>query len=692
MAGDVNGDGLTDLIVGSPDHAAGGLTGAGRSYVVFGKSTGTAVDLSAIAAGNGGFAIDGAASSDQSGYGVSSVGDINGDGLADLVIGARYVDTNGGALLDAGRSYVVYGKANGTAVNLSSVAAGVGGFVINGQDANDASGQSVFGLGDVNGDGLGDFIIGAPNSDPAAGLSAGRSYVLFGKNNNTAVDLSAVAAGTGGFVINGHSVSDQMGMKVSNAGDVNGDGLADVLVSSTAADPAAVTDAGRSYVVFGKTDGTAVDLSAVVAGAGGFVINGQGASDASGVSISYAGDVNGDGLADVIVGAHLADPNALASSGRSYVVFGRTGTSAVNLSAVANGAGGFVIDGQAAGELSGISVAYAGDFNGDGLADLLVGASGATVGGASSAGRAYLVFGKANTAAISLSAVANGVGGFVFNGFTAANDQTGNQVSAAGDVNGDGLADLLVAAANSDPSAVTNAGRTYVIFGNTTGIGSSTFVDQMGTTGNDTLSSTGGQTLVAGAGDDTLNASGADVLYGGAGSDTFVVGSSTSTALQSAMGSGGNALQLSRIDGGGGTDTLRLTGGASLDLTKVANAAGNSPLGGSRIDGIERVDLATDTTANTLKLSLNDVLDMSGMNLFNNGNGWTGLGATVQRHQLVIDGTSADTVQVVGGSNWTQAGTVSSSISGASQTYNVWNHNSSAAQLLMDADIRHEVL
>jgi hypothetical protein len=595
-------------------------------------------------------------------------------------------------LLDAGRSYVVYGKASGTAVNLSSVAAGVGGFVINGQGATDTSGQSVFGLGDVNGDGLGDFIVGAPNSDPAAGLSAGRSYVVFGKNDNTAVDLSAVAAGTGGFVINGHSASDQMGMKVSNAGDVNGDGLADVLVSSTAADPAAVTDAGRSYVVFGKTDGTAVDLSAVVAGAGGFVINGQGASDASGVSISYAGDVNGDGLADVIVGAHLADPNALASSGRSYVVFGRTGTSAVNLSAVANGAGGFVIDGQAAGELSGISVAYAGDFNGDGLADLLVGASGATVGGASSAGRAYLVFGKANTAAISLSAVANGVGGFVFNGFTAANDQTGNQVSAAGDVNGDGLADLLVAAANSDPSAVTNAGRTYVIFGNTTGIGSSTFVDQMGTTGNDTLSSTGGQTLVAGAGDDTLNASGADVLYGGAGSDTFVVGSSTSTALQSAMGSGGNALQLSRIDGGGGTDTLRLTGGASLDLTKVANAAGNSPLGGSRIDGIERVDLATDTTANTLKLSLNDVLDMSGMNLFNNGNGWTGLGATVQRHQLVIDGTSADTVQVVGGSNWTQAGTVSSSISGASQTYNVWNHNSSAAQLLMDADIRHEVL
>jgi hypothetical protein len=97
-------------------------------------------------------------------------------------------------------------------------------------------------------------------------------------------------------------------------------------------------------------------------------------------------------------------------------------------------------------------------------------------------------------------------------------------------------------------------------------------------------------------------------------------------------------------------------------------------------------------TANTLKLSLNDLLDMSGMNLFNTGNGWTNisgapLSAMVQRYQLVIDGTASDTVQVAGGSDWTSAGTASSSISGAAQSYNVWNHNTSAAQLLIDVDI-----
>ena len=98
---------------------------------------------------------------------------------------------------------------------------------------------------------------------------------------------------------------------------------------------------------------------------------------------------------------------------------------------------------------------------------------------------------------------------------------------------------------------------------------------------------------------------------------------------------------------------------------------------------MERIDLATDTTANTLKLRLNDVLDMAGMNLFNNTNGWTGLAASVGKHQVVVDGTSADTLSVVGGAAWTQqAGTASSSISGAMQTYNVWNHNTSAAQLL----------
>ena len=110
------------------------------------------------------------------------------------------------------------------------------------------------------------------------------------------------------------------------------------------------------HVVFGKTDGTVVELSAIASSTGGFAINGQGTGDLSGNSVTAAGDLNGDGLADVIVGA----PAANSGEGRSYVVFGKSGTGAVDLSAVALGSGGFVIEGECADDGSGRSASAAG--------------------------------------------------------------------------------------------------------------------------------------------------------------------------------------------------------------------------------------------------------------------------------------------------------------------------------------------
>ena len=459
-------------------HISGPVVGVVLVAVAFGATVHAAEDSfydgvfdASNLDGMNGFVIHGIDADDWSGRSVSAAGDVNGDGIDDVIIGAYYADPGGTG--GAGESYVVFGSDGGfgATMNLSALD-GTNGFVINGIDGYDYSGRSVSAAGDVNGDGIGDVIIGAYGADPSGNSSAGESYVVFGSSGGFAasVNLSALD-GSNGFVINGIDADDDSGLSVSAAGDVNGDGIDDVIIGAQNADPHSNSRAGESYVVFGSAGGlgATVNLSALD-GSNGFVINGIDANDYSGGSVSAAGDVNGDGIDDVIIGADAADPHGNNAAGESYVVFGSSGGfgASVDLSAL-NGSNGFVINGIDAGDFSGGSVGAAGDVNGDGIDDVIIGAENADPHGSSSAGESYVVFGSSSGAGgtMDLSAL-NGGNGFVINGIDV-EDCSGRSVSAAGDVNGDGVDDVIIGAYYADPNGKTGAGESYVVFGSSSG-------------------------------------------------------------------------------------------------------------------------------------------------------------------------------------------------------------------------------
>jgi hypothetical protein len=444
-AGDINGDGFDDIIVGAPGSDLGG-SDAGAAYVIFGGAAGFEnIDLENLQPADG-FRILGADAFDSLGVSVSSAGDINGDGFADIIIGGSEGDIFYSTIPTA---YVILGKASGfSTIDLTNLT-GTEGFRIAGSLLYAYTHLSVSSAGDVNGDGFDDIIVGSPYGN---GFS-GAAYVVFGKASGFgAIDLNNFSSSSGFSILGANG--DRAGYSVSNAGDVNGDGFDDVIVGAFLND-AGGQDAGAAYVIFGKASGfTNISLSSLAASAG-FMIQGDAASDFAGFSVSNAGDVNGDGFDDVIVGAKLSNSGG-TDSGAAYVIFGKaSGFTTIDLSSL--GTAGFAIQGDAAQNLAGYSVSAAGDVNNDGFDDIIVGAPGA------GNGQAYVIYGKATGfGTIDLTNLSP-TAGYIISG-AAAFDGAGLSVSGAGDVDGDGHDDLIVGAPFADRGGDT-AGEAYVISG-----------------------------------------------------------------------------------------------------------------------------------------------------------------------------------------------------------------------------------
>ena len=593
-AGDINGDGYDDLILGVPVFGINGET-TNASYVIFGKAGGfgDSVDVASLDGSNG-FKIEGATSSDEFGRSVASAGDFNGDGFDDLIFGAPLADPNSpAARVDAGVTFVIFGHIGNFAAELDlSSLASTDGFAIWGATAGDQAGTSVSSAGDVNGDGLSDLMIGAPYASPVGRTNAGISYVVYGRTAvvSEPIDLSTLSSDSG-VAIRGATGADVMrlgdfsGISVSSAGDVNGDGLDDVIIGAFRAQPGSVREVGKSYVVFGVDGGMGtdpLDLSALNV-TDGFVINGGGDPvEHFGSSVSSIGDFNGDGIDDLAVSAPFASPKSQNNDyhGAVAVIFGRSTSfpSTLELSAL-DGTNGFMIHGDNAGDYAGTSVNTAGDVNGDGFDDLILGAWTASPNGQTSAGTTYVIFGRSAqpSATVDLSDF-DTTDGVMINGHKLGDNDfpsSGASVSTAGDINGDGFDDLIIDA----PFFLNSAGRSYVIFGED--------FTQLGEVEVVLDGNSGANELVGGLGNDTLNGNGgADVLLGGRGNDTLVV----------------SDIEFNRLVGGNGVDTLILAGaGLNLDLTSISD---------NRVTGIEVIDLRGDG-ANTLSFDVLEVLNLS---------------------------------------------------------------------------------
>ncbi|MEO6255025.1 MAG: FG-GAP-like repeat-containing protein [Ferruginibacter sp.] len=410
-AGDVNGDGYSDIIVGAPGYNSPGVD-EGVAFIYHGSALGINTTAAALVESN----------QDTCSFGVAvgSAGDVNGDGYGDVVVGAPFYD-NGEQ--NEGVFFVYHGSAIG--INTTAVV------VIESNQAHAQLGFSVACAGNVNGDGYSDVIAGAWLFDDGES-NEGVAFIYHG----SAAGITATAT-----TLQNNQVASNFGIAVASAGDVNGDGYGDVIVGAEDYDNGN-TDEGVVFIYHGS--GTGINSVAAAS------VDGNQDFCQFGFSVSSAGDVNGDGYSDIFVGAYLFDSGEI-NEGAGFIYHGSA--TGINTTIAA------LVQSDQPGANLGCFVACAGDINGDGYSDIITGAN-SYDNGQNNEGAAYVYFGSVaglNTTAATILESNQAFANF------------GRGVASGGDVNGDGYSDVIVGASQYD-NPDSNEGAAFVYHGSAAGI------------------------------------------------------------------------------------------------------------------------------------------------------------------------------------------------------------------------------